>query len=91
MAMVAQMNICMQVSLSESFNIVAADAVSQEVPLVGSPAISWLPRQSQADPASAGDIEEKLGSAGHFNTRRNYQALESYLERSTAAWLYWVR
>ena len=91
MAMVAQMDICMQVSLSESFNIVAADAVSQEVPLVGSPAISWLPRQSQADPASAGDIEEKLASAGYFNTRRNYQALESYLERSTTAWLKWVR
>jgi len=36
---VKSMDIGMQVSLSESFNIVAADFVSNGVPLVGSPDI----------------------------------------------------
>lgn len=90
-ALVKQMDICLQVSLSESFNIVAADAVSQHVPLVGSPAIAWLPSASQANPASASDIAEKMGHAGWFSARRNYQALEAYLEHSKAAWLRWAK
>jgi len=38
-SIVKSMDIGMQVSLSESFNIVAADFVSNGIPLVGSPDI----------------------------------------------------
>jgi hypothetical protein len=41
---VRNMNMGMQVSLSESFNIVAADFVANNVPLIGSNQISWLPK-----------------------------------------------
>lgn len=38
----ATMDVCMQVSLTETFCIVAADAISMGVPVVGSSEIPWL-------------------------------------------------
>lgn len=40
---VGQMDVGTQVSLTETFNIVAADFVSQNKPILGSDQISWLP------------------------------------------------
>lgn len=42
MALVAEMDLGMQISFSETFNIVAADMVTANVPLVGSQEIDWL-------------------------------------------------
>jgi hypothetical protein len=41
---IVTMDIGLQVSLSEAYNIVAADFVWNEVPFIGSPDIDWLPR-----------------------------------------------
>lgn len=59
-SIVKTMDIGMQVSLSESFNIVAADFVSNGIPLVGSPDITQLSGQYQADPNSSENICDKL-------------------------------
>ena len=53
-------DIGMQVSFTETFNIVAADYVSAGVPIVGSPQIVWLPSVFQADPNSIDDIKNKI-------------------------------
>lgn len=56
----ASMDVLMQVSNSETFNIVAADAVSVGVPVLVSDEIPWLGDEYQADPNSVKDIANKL-------------------------------
>jgi hypothetical protein len=61
--LVASMDVVMQVSFAETFCIVAADAASQDVPVVGSAEIPWLPEALVADPTSPADMVRKLGVA----------------------------
>lgn len=63
LAAVSQMDICMQVSFSESFNIVTADSVTAKVPVVCSEDISWMPRIMRVRPTSHKGIVRKLGIA----------------------------
>jgi hypothetical protein len=88
--LIAQMDICLQVSLSESFNIVSADAVSMGVPLVGSDAISWLPAWSQAPVDSASGIADAMRRANNTNIAMNHAALKMYLQQTVKTWLAWV-
>lgn len=50
LALVGAMDIVMQVSYSETFNIIAADAMMQSVPVVVSPDVRWLGSYARADP-----------------------------------------
>jgi hypothetical protein len=59
-AFTATMDIVLQVSNSETFNIVAADAVSNHVPVLVSDEIPWLDHEFHADPNSVTDIAWKL-------------------------------
>jgi hypothetical protein len=54
--LVKQMDLGLQVSFSETFNIVAADHVASGVPLVGSKEITWLNPIYQANPTSIESI-----------------------------------
>ena len=58
--LVIQMDIGLQVSLSETFDIVAADFISNGIPLIGSKDITWMPKIFRADPNSSQDILEKM-------------------------------
>ena len=89
--LVAQMDICLAVSLSESYCIVAADAVSMGVPLVGSSAISWLPRRSRARVDSVEDIFQAMDRTGDTTVHLNHEALENYLETAVETWMHWVK
>lgn len=88
--LVAGMDMCLAVSLSESFCIVAADAVSLGVPLVGSEAIDWLPRRSQADADSARAIVEAMERADATTAIMNQAALREYLDGAVEAWNSWI-
>jgi len=44
---VSCMDLAYQLSMSETFNLISADAVAEGVPVVGSEAIEWLPSDSQ--------------------------------------------
>jgi hypothetical protein len=57
---IAKMDLVMQVSNSETFNIVAADAVANHVPVIGSTEIPWLDLEYTADPSQALDMTEKV-------------------------------
>lgn len=88
---VRKMDVGMQVSFTETFNIIAADFVSQHVPLVGSKEIKWLHRWYQADPNDVKDIKDKLAFAYftkvfHFH-RLNEWKLNSYNRGAIEAWL----
>ena len=88
--LIAEMDICLQVSLTESFNIVSADAVSMGVPLVGSAAIKWLPTRSQALVDSVEDIVAAMNRADATTVIMNQDSLRAYLKRTVATWIRWV-
>ena len=88
--LVAEMDVCMQVSLSESFNITSADAINMGVPLVGSKAIPWLTRRAQADAGSVESIVEALERANRITVFMNHHALEDYLTLAKKVWLHYV-
>lgn len=78
----------MQVSFSETFNIVAADFVYNEIPFVGSKEIEWLLPESAADPTDWESIVERLGrNTAHHIIHKNKQALRSFSTQSLKEWL----
>lgn len=91
---VPQMDIGMQVSLSESFNIVAADFADRHVPMVVSPEIGWMPSWTKADPTSMDSIVRTL----RFVSLASYVKLEqmntvylaSYNRSASRKWLDFV-
>lgn len=84
--LVQKMDFCLQVSLSESFNITSSDAVSMGVPLIGSSAIRWLPKRSQAPVDSASAIAYKMELADQTTVIMNHAALENYVVKSAEIW-----
>lgn len=61
------MDIGLQVSFSETFNIVAADFVANDVPLVGSDEISFISKYFKADMNDTVDIIKKMKKALQTN------------------------
>lgn len=88
--LVDHMDLGMQVSLSETFNIVAADFVSRGVPIAVSPDIEWMPRFAHADPNDSANICKTLNRVWAWRSltkwlgRRN---LNRYSRRSHQTWL----
>lgn len=90
LALVRDMDLCMNVSFSETFNIVSADAVSQMTPVVASPEVSWLPEGVQADPTSVPRmvrvIRRVMESREHY-VSDNWRALHRFTRVSRELWL----
>ncbi len=84
-----KMDIGMQVSFSETFNIVAADVLMSDTPIVVSPEIPWATSMFAADPTDHSDIVRKLRRArawpslNKFLFRRN---LDNYSQTSINDW-----
>ncbi len=81
----------MQVSMSETFNIVAADFVTNNVPIVVSPEIDWMSCVYKCDPNSTDSIVRALKRAWTLS-RFNIQTINQYHLRSSnrdavKAWL----
>lgn len=84
--LIREMNLCLQVSLSESFNIVSADAVGMGVPLIGSLAITWLPKRSRIDPCNMDAIVEAMLQADDALVALNHDHLQRYCEDAIGVW-----
>jgi hypothetical protein len=85
---VAAMDVCLQLSATESFNIVTADAVAEGVPSVVGPAIDWAPSYWQApidDPAAVARTAEILLD-DRYAPEDGLKALTEYDDMSVAAW-----
>ena len=85
------LDVGMQVSLSETFNIVAADMVNADVPIVVSPEVSWAATVSKAGATNPASIIEALDRAmthPEKNVTLNRQALKKYNEKSEVIWAY---
>lgn len=90
---VREMDFSLAVSLSETFNIVTADAVSQDVPVVVSREVQWLDAGVQADPTNISGIarvmREVAGQRG-FWVRHNRKMLHAYNRVSREHWLNFI-
>jgi hypothetical protein len=91
-ALVASMDIVTQVSFSETFNIVAADAVTQNVLTVTSTEVPWSARILQANPTSSSDIAEAMFRAWELRRSNptfnpSILGLSHYNKESEKAWL----
>jgi len=84
------MDVGMQVSLSETFSIVAADMVSVGLPIVVSPEVHWANYFSKVNPTNSLKITEGIRDALRFkelNVLTNRSNLRHYSERSRHTWL----
>lgn len=90
--LVKTMDIGLQVSLSETFNIVSADFVSQDVPIVTSREVMWMPKFFVAAPNSTESIicamKRTLFYDRHFIwTEWQWRAMKKYVNASEKVWL----
>lgn len=88
--LVREMDIGLQVSMSESFNIVAADFAANNVPIIVSNDVEWANPLFKADVNSAADISRKMSSAWTMRrvgtTYINKLALDRYNKKATETW-----
>lgn len=85
----ATMDIGLQVSFSETFNIVNADLISQGIPIIGSVEIPWIVHKYAADPTDSDDIIDKLTSAYNWpkiNVTTNQWSLTHYTNNTLKIW-----
>lgn len=91
--LVATMDMGLQASFSESFNIVTADFVSQGIPVVVSEEIDWIPSdfhaRSHTDSQCIADTMAKVFYGYRFWKKANYalKGLLQYNENSKKIWL----
>ena len=88
------MDLGLQCSLTESFNIVSADFASSFVPIVASKDIDWLPKIFRADPLSEKDIISKIKLIkflGKFSTYINAAFLENYNLKAIDSWRHYLK
>jgi hypothetical protein len=85
-----KMDIGMQVSFSETFNIVAADLVSQGVPVISSDELPWINRIFTAKPTETRDIYLKLlltHLLPKVNLITNQYLLRGYTNKTRKIWV----
>ena len=85
----ASMDLGLQVSFSETFNIVGADLISQGVPLIGSAEIPWAVGLFTADPTNSRDIMRKMSLSYELpwlNVRWHQQRLKTYTSDTRIVW-----
>ncbi len=87
--MVATMNVVLAVSLSETFCITAADAVSQGVPLVCSSQIPWADHASIVPDTDVNAIIDRIYDITNnvFPVQRNQQNLRRFSDKARQIWL----
>lgn len=85
-----KMDISMQVSFSETFNIVLADCASKGVPVIGSKEIPWISSLYKCDSTSSDDVRNKLVytyMSPSLNVFLNQRGLKKYTDRTKKIWL----
>jgi hypothetical protein len=85
----AQMDIGLQCSFSETFNIVGADLISQGVPLVGSKEIPWSSSLFNARPTESKEICNRLVRTYKYpqvNVKLNQYQLNQYTNNTRKIW-----
>ena len=87
---IAFMDLTMQVSFSETFNLCASDSVAEGVPVVASDAIEWLPHRWHANVDNAEDVCY-VGSALLWDIHAAEEGLEKLTKYSAEAISTWLQ
>ena len=91
-ALVRSMNLLMQPSFTESFNMVTADGAAESIPSVVSDAIDWAPKSWRAEMDDANDIarvgKNLLGDAQAG--AEGFYALQKHNVDGLIAWKAWL-
>lgn len=85
---IGHMDLTLQSSFTETFNIVTADSIAEGVPAVVSPAIEWVPRHWQAECDDAEAIAQ-VGTNLILDNRAadaGLQALKLYQRNALTTW-----
>ena len=85
-ALVRTMDLGMQVSFSETFNIITADFVMNSVPVVVSRQISWVSDHFWAIPTDSLDIAHKIERAVHHHNDDSVHSLQLRDAEAVLAW-----
>jgi len=88
------MDMGMQVSLTETFNIVGADLISQGVPLISSHEIPWAAGLFTAEPTSSQSMLHKLHMTWELpglNVWWQQRNLRAYTNQTKAVWRRYLR
>jgi len=90
--LVRKMDIGLQASFSETFNIVTADFVSQGVPMIVSSEIDWMPKDFYCNHTDSEHIEESMrrvltGWRFWFKAKYALRALTKYNKKSEKIWV----
>lgn len=86
---IKQMDLGLQVSLTESFNIVTADFVYEKVPIIVSDDISWMPSMAKVDPSDTHTLISKIDTAFHKGkilVHKSINSLNEYNLRAINNW-----
>jgi hypothetical protein len=89
---VRQMDIGLQISLSETFNIVSADFVNENVPIVTSREVHWMPRLFTSNATDSQKIANAMGWALLYDRYFWWlncpkQSLQKYVNMSERMWV----
>ena len=87
-----EIDIGLQVSLTETFNVVTADYVTAGLPVVTSKEVVWVSKMSHAQDDSISDIVKKMHRALSWRCiiKKNQNNLLSYSEKAQDMWLDFV-
>jgi len=89
LGLISNMDLGMQLSFNESFNIVAADFVSQGIPIIVGNTIEWLPEESKTSTTNIEAVVKKMLHAlknGNSLVRKEKKSLKRYNEEALEAW-----
>lgn len=86
--LVKQMDLGMQISFTETFNVVAADFVFNNVPIVVSPEIDFVGDGYKVDPSKPEKVQEALERAyNHRHDTHNKHLLTEHNTKAIKQWL----
>jgi hypothetical protein len=82
------MDVGMQFSFSETFNIIAADHITQGIPVVGSSEIPWLAERYTCSPTDSTAMCKLLNKVyrSRTNVKSSQKALKKYTTESKKLW-----
>lgn len=86
--LIGKMDLVIQVSYTESFNMVTADAISQRVPVVVSPPIYWAPRQWKSDPDNAMNVARR--GIRLLRNDQGFRGADALLRHDKDSLQYWL-
>lgn len=84
-----EIDLGLQVSLSETFNIVSADYCSMGIPIVVSSEVKWCDKMSVSEYSDINKIIDKMEFSlnNPVLVKRNQELLLAHSERATSSWL----